>query len=396
MSFLSKDVYQYRRDGLNQLMDEYNLDGFVVFSADFFQFFSNFHVDVQPWERPIAMIIPRDGKPHAVMNALSTGHIGFARQRDNFWVDDVSIYCEFPLDERDTRSRKSFAELLVDAIDATGLAGASLGIDISSGWTETIIKAHPETRFTTLVEGTRSLRWVKHQEEIAVMADISQFSDWIQERYLEEIRPGRLVHDLDYTIARMAFMRAADIFPGENFELRFYTLSGPSSSSPHGDGGQAGAQIENGHGIVNIIIPRLNGVTIENERTLFCGNPSDVQRKAFDAALEANEASIEQMVAGNAVQDIDAAARAVFARTGFHENVLHRTGHGVGQVGHEYPGDMPFNSRALLENEVYSAEPGIYLPGVGGFRIDDTVVVGADAPRVLTKAPKSFEHVVVG
>lgn len=395
MAFLTKNVYRTRLEALNQLMEDQNLNGFLIFTPDFFQFFSNFHVDVVPWERPIAMVIPRDSAPIAVMNALSTGHLEFAANRKSLWLDNISIYCEFPLDDRDSRSRKTFIQHLVDAVDGAGLAGKNIGMDTPSGWAGVLAETLPGTCFTAHVPETRALRYVKHPEELAVMRDISRLSDWIQERYLEEIRPGRLVHEMDYTIARMVFEKAAEEFPGENFEYRFYTLSGPSSASPHGDGGQAGARIEDGHGIVNIVIPRLNGVTIENERTLFCGKPSDLQKRAYHAALAANEAAISQMVAGNPVRDIDEAARNVFAKAGFQENVLHRTGHGVGLLGHDFPGDMPFNNRPLLENEVYSAEPGIYFDGLGGFRIDDTVLVGKSLPEVLTKAPKSLEDVTI-
>lgn len=71
MAFLSRDVYHTRLESLNELMDQKGLDGFLIFTPDFFQFFTNFHVDVVPWERPIAMVIPRNGVPHAVMKALS-------------------------------------------------------------------------------------------------------------------------------------------------------------------------------------------------------------------------------------------------------------------------------------------------------------------------------------
>lgn len=395
MAFLTEAVYRTRLDSVNQLMERKELDAFLVFAPDFFQFFSNFHVDVVPWERPIAMVIPRNGEPIAVMNALSTGHLEFARARNSLWLKNITSYCEFPLDEKDSRPRTTFFEQFLEVMDGAGLAGKNIGMDSASGWAAKLADKLPGTSFTPYVNEMRALRYVKHEEELSVMRDISRLSDWIQERYLEEVRPGRLVHELDLTIARMTYEKVAEEFPGENFEYRFYTLSGPSSASPHGDGGQAGARIEEGHGLVNIIIPRLNGVTIENERTLFCGQPSDLQRRAYDAALSANEASIAQMVAGNAVRDIDEAARNVFAKAGFHENVLHRTGHGVGLLGHDFPGDMPFSDRALLENEVYSAEPGIYFNGVGGFRIDDTVVVGSTQPEILTKAPKSIEAITI-
>lgn len=395
MSFLSREVFDYRRRLLNGLMDQAGLDGFVVFEADFFQFFSNFHVDVQTWERPIALVLPRNGEPVAIMNALSTGHVGFAKERGSLWIEDVRIYCEFPLDPRDTRTSATFLDLLIDAVADCGLSDARLGMDSRSLWPGDIAASFPSASFRAMVPEVRALRWVKHDEEISIMKELCALSDWVQELYFEEVRPGRLIHELDYFIAKRLFEKAADLYPGENLEYRFYTLSGPSSASPHGDGGQVGKRLERGHGLVNIIIPRLNGVTIENERTLFVGEPSDLQKRAYDAAMRANRAAVEQMVAGNEVQAIDAAARRVICDAGFHENLLHRTGHGMGLVGHEFPADMAYNTRPLLENEVYSAEPGIFIKGVGGFRVDDTVVIGTNAPMVLTSTPRALEDVIL-
>ncbi len=135
---------------------------------------------------------------------------------------------------------------------------------------------------------------------------------------------------------------------------------------------------------------------VENERTLFVGEPkSDLQRKAFEVATEACEAAAEQMVAGNPVSSADAAAQWAIEKAGFGDNIMHRTGHGMGIAGHEFPEDMPFLHRPFMEREVYSSEPGIYLYGVGGFRHDDTVVVGAKAPEVITKRSKRLEDQIV-
>jgi Xaa-Pro aminopeptidase len=79
----------------------------------------------------------------------------------------------------------------------------------------------------------------------------------------------------------------------------------------------------------------------------------------------------------------------VIVAAGFGEHIIHRTGHGMGVQGHEYPDDMPFCHRPLIAGEVYSVEPGIYVYGLGGFRLDDTVVIGA-APEVITKAPRDL------
>lgn len=91
---------------------------------------------------------------------------------------------------------------------------------------------------------------------------------------------------------------------------------------------------------------------------------------------------------------VDAAAQAVIEKAGFGANILHRTGHGMGTILQRFPEDMAFNTRPLLAGEVYSAEPGIYIWGLGGFRHDDTIVVG-DVAESLTKAPKDLKSQTV-
>ena len=176
--------------------------------------------------------------------------------------------------------------------------------------------------------------------------------------------------------------------------MRGYSLSGPASAAPHGDGRLSGAKFQKGHGVVNIIVATLNGLFIENERTWFVGRPDATQVKAFEAARAANEAAIEACVTGAPMCGVDEAAQAVIEKAGFGAHILHRTGHGMGTILQRFPEDMAFNTRPLLAGEVYSAEPGIYIWGLGGFRHDDTIVVG-DVAESLTKAPKDLKSQTV-
>jgi Xaa-Pro aminopeptidase len=367
------------------------LDAVVLFSADA-EFYTNLIVDVQVWERPIAVIVPRSGEMFGVLASLSTNHFRYATERGSTWLSDVEFYYEHQRDR--VRLFTEFHKHVADRMRARGLHGATIGHDGSGEHLARIIAALGAGKSVSFSEDLQSLRWVKHDEEIALMREAASISDWLQERYLENIRPGRLIQELDLEMNRLAVEESARRFPGQNCEWRIYSLRGAHSASPHGNGAQTGARIEVGDGLVNIIIPRLNGVTIENERTIFCGLPTKEQEQAFEVALEAQRAAIETMRPGNPVCQIDIAARRVIEGAGYGENILHRTGHGVGMRGHEYPADTAFNTRPLKKNEVYSAEPGIYVWGLGGFRVDDTVVVG-DTPEVLTKAPKNIGAVTV-
>lgn len=395
MPTLTTAVRDVRWQRTRALMDTLRVDAFIFSTGDFFQFATNFHTDVQVWERPIFAVLPRDGSPFLVMNELSTHHVRYSLQSGKLWVDDISFWSEHPRVGNRLPLAPQLPELLAERLRAAGLAQSRIALDAGHAALTAAARLLPELTLRPATAEARSLRWQKHPEEIAIMEAVAATADWIQERYRENIRPGRLVQELDATMSALWFEEAARRFPGEHFEIvRAWTLSGPVSASPHGDAHNCGARIEKGHGLVNILIPKLNGLAIENERTWFCGQPSAEQARLWTVARDATDAAIGAAVTGQPVCGIDAAAQAVIERAGCAELIRHRTGHAIGILHHEYPEDMAFNTRPLLDNEVYSAEPGLYAWGLGGFRIDDTVVVGS-TPRVLTHTPKTLAHATI-
>lgn len=394
MAFLSEAVFEARRRAMAALMESEGLDALVFTQADFFQFGSNFNLDVQTWERPVALVLPKEGAPFALLNELSTHHWQMASERGQLWAEEATFY-----DEHHGRSNANglvtaWSEILAVALRRHGLDKARIGADALGAPLAGVTAHLPELQIEARTAELRALRWSKHPEELELMRAAAGLSDWAQERYREAIRPGRLVQELDAAMHAAIFEEAARRFPGEHLEVRGYTLTGPASASPHGNGALTGLRIEEGHGLVNIVIPRLNGLVIENERTYFCGTPSDEQARLYEAALAANEAAIAQMTSGRPVRAIEDAARDVIEEAGYGAHIRHRTGHGIGLIGHEYPEDMSFNERPLVAGEVYSAEPGIYVYGLGGFRVDDTVIVG-EMPEVITHAPKDLAGITL-
>ncbi len=390
MAFLGTEVREYRLTLMRDLMDREGLDALAFTSGDFFQFATNFHTDVLPWERPILCVVPRDGVPFAVLCELSTNHWRYAAEDQRLWVTDASLYAEHPCMTARVPVLAQWPDMVAERLRAAGLARARIGVEATGGPLGRAAALLAKLALEPVLAGMRALRWVKHPDEIALMREIAGLTDWVQDRYREAIRPGRLVMEMDMAMAVRLVEEAAIRFPAQHVEvMRCWTLSGPPSAAPHGDGKSSSALVATGHGLVNIVVVRVNGLVVENERTWFCGPPSQQQIKLFEAASGANEAACAAAVTGAPVSAIDAAAQAVIERAGFAEHILHRTGHGMGTLGHEFPEDMAFSHRPLLEREVYSAEPGLYVFGLGGFRHDDTVVVGA-AADVLTRAPKDL------
>ena len=187
------------------------------------------------------------------------------------------------------------------------------------------------------------MRWVKHAEELAVMRALGALTDWCRTA-TARTSARRLTQELDHAMSALMVEEAARRFPGEDFDIPRWTLAGPASASPHGDGAACGARIAEGDTVVNLILPRLNGYYVENERT-GSADARMIGRRACTVAAQATDAAVQAAVTGQRVCDMDAAAQAVIERAGFGDYVFHRTGHAVGLMLHEYPEDMAFNTR---------------------------------------------------
>jgi Xaa-Pro aminopeptidase len=387
-------VFADRTRRIQEWLGEQEYKALIVTTPDNFYMVSGFHLDVAPWERPVAAVIPQSGNPFMIMHELSTNHLRFAEERKSLFITDYSIYVEHPRATNRTWNRLQWGELLAMRLADVGISRGRVAVE---GQGPLALKiAAPRLEFEDVTQFLIGMREVKYPEELDIIRDAASLSDFGQDRYMELVKPGLNVKAFDFEISKFIMEEGGRRFPEERVEVRLMALSGAYSASPHGTGAGAGEVFEKGDGVVNIIIVRLNGLVVENERTLFVGKPrSEIQMRAFEAATEACEAAAAQMVAGNPVSSADAAAQQVYEKAGFGENINHRTGHGIGIAGHEFPDDMPYLHRPFKEREVYSAEPGIYIWGVGGFRHDDTVFVGKNAPEVVTKRSKKLEDQIV-
>jgi Xaa-Pro aminopeptidase len=382
----------YRTRLMHDLMDREQLDALAFSSPYYFKFASNFDMDVSGFERPALCVVPRNGRPFVMLHELSMNHWRLSTEAARAWVTDAFFYSEHPRVRHRLPLTSQWHEIVAAKLEDCGLNRARIGTD--GGLLTRAAQYLPHLHVESVEGQCQRLRWVKHEEELTVMRAAAALADWTQERYRENIRPGRLVAELDASMAALTAQEAARRMPGTALAIYCWTLSGPVSASSHGAGvamgNLAGATIEKGHVLVNCVYPAIDGLFVENERMWFCGKPSRRQIQLFEAARAANEAACEAAVVGKPVWAIDSAAQDVFERAGVADLICHRTGHGLGLGGHDYPVDMAFNTAPLVEDMVFSVEPGIYEFGLGGFRHDDTVIVG-NTPQILTTTPRDLE-----
>jgi Xaa-Pro dipeptidase len=149
-------------------------------------------------------------------------------------------------------------------------------------------------------------------------------------------------------------------------------------------------RLEKGDVIIHSRQVALNGYRGESERTCFVGKPSQKQEEMFHLMLEAQLAGLDALRPGVPMKEVDAASRTVFQEAGLGEYFIHRTGHGLGISIHEPP-FLRFDEDMLVqEGMVFTVEPAIFIPGLGGFRHSDTAIVTADGIQITTEHPNDL------
>jgi Xaa-Pro aminopeptidase len=175
-------------------------------------------------------------------------------------------------------------------------------------------------------------------------------------------------------------------------DISFETIvaSGPNGSRPHHSPGPR--QVERGDLVVIDFGALVDGYHSDMTRTIAVGGPEaldDTQRRMVDVVRASQAAGVAAVRAGAPTKDVDAACREIITAAGWGEQFVHGTGHGVGLDIHEEPRVSAVVDAMLAPGHVVTVEPGVYLPGHGGVRIEDTVVVTESGCRALTRAPKS-------
>ncbi len=385
-----------RHEGIRRHLEAGDYAAYVVFTSENFIYATNFLLDVAPWERPVAAVFPRDGEPSLILNELSTNHFHLAVERGTCWVTEADIYVEHPRQVNRTYTRPEWDRLFADVMRRHGLDRGRVAVDSLGPISPTVRHLLPEVSFHSQPEVIRDLRLVKSEEELNLLRRCGELTDWAQAQYPGLVKPGEYMMDVDTELTRRFARYVIERHPEESVRVRVFSSAGPTDTAcPHMSGAGSGRRLVRGDGILNIIVCRINGYWVENERTLFVGEPSEEQKRCFDLMSRAQAAATAAMVEGRPMADIDSAGQRVYEAAGLGDYVFHRTGHGIGIGGHEYPDDMAFNYRPLVAGMVFSSEPALFIPGVGGFRHSDTVIVGKERPEPVTNYSRRLEDLIV-
>ncbi len=224
------------------------------------------------------------------------------------------------------------------------------------------------------------MRIIKDAEEMECLRVASRYADEVFTELLAFIRPGMTEKDVRDKI-RAAF-RARGV-AGDGI-----VAVGPNASKPHYN--RSDRVIQPQDLVLMDYGCTYHGMYSDITRTVFVGEPTGKQRQVYGIVLEANLAAIAAIRTGALASDIDRVARSIITAAGYGEYFLSRLGHGIGYAGHEAPDIKGSNPRRLETGMAFSIEPGIYLQGEFGVRIEDIILMGPDGVENLNRAPKDL------
>lgn len=373
-----KDELASRLAKVQGLMQAQELDTYVSFDPINIYYLTHFANNVH--ERPFLLVIPKRGTPTMVAPLLETSHVKTRALCDL----DYATYYEFPAPEG-----QNWYDVYRDLIDS----GARVGVEpaMPAG----ILERTPgNTVVTDIID---EVRIVKSEYEIGRNVHACQVINLGHEKLLEICRPGVIEGAIYAAVSQLMMSRILTDIPEANLIVsRTVGAVWPPSLShdPHLVP-TFGTTMERDGPHVSIVFAQVDGYGVEVERTFFLGEVPENAKDPFAAMLEARAKAYELAGPGAVMSDIDTAARRVIVDRGYGDRILHRTGHGLGITGHEAPYLAEGYDRELEAGMLISIEPGIYIPGQGGFRHSDTVLITDEGCVSLTHPPETLEELTI-
>lgn len=315
-------------------------------------------------ERPAVLVVPLAADPVLVVPALEAPAVPPGPFDVRAWRDG-----EDPIPLVVRASRRPFVAAIADD------ARAVLLLELFAQLTE--------TTFVPASRVTAELRACKDPAELAALRAAAAAVDETIARLVAEVA---FIGRTEREIAR----DAADLLVASGHDRPLFTIvaSGPDGASPHHEPGRR--VVEPGDAVVVDIGGERDGYCSDLTRTVVAGEPSPELVRIHGIVAAAQEAARRAVAPGVAAGDVDRAARAVIAEAGLGPRFIHRTGHGIGVDVHEEPFIVAGNETPLREGMVFSLEPGVYLPGAFGVRIEDIVAVTSDGSDLLTTSDRAL------
>jgi len=276
-----------------------------------------------------------------------------------------------------------FPGLVSDAgIKTLGFEAADITFNFHRQLTETLEKNRVAVELVPVNGLVESLRAVKEPGEIELIEKAVAISDAAFESVEATLKAGMTEKQVAWELEKSLRENGSQGLP---FEI--IVASGPQAALPHAR--PTDRVIDDGEPVLIDMGAKYEGYASDLSRTIYIGAPDDKYREIYRAVLDAQAAAMSIISAGMTGHQADSIAREIIETEGYGDAFGHSLGHGVGLAAHELPRLGPGSDETLTEGMVFTVEPGIYLSGWGGVRIEDTVVMEQGRVKVLSKSRKA-------
>jgi Xaa-Pro dipeptidase len=357
--YLDDDHYRQRVHLIQQRIGARDLDGLLILNpANLMWACGFFHI---PNERPLGLYIPSHGRP-----LLLAAHLEKENAEEN-WVGDVRCYREYP------------GEIPAEVWMLQQIPAQKLGVDSSSHAIFLQMQAlRPALRLDDTVS---AMRYRKAPVEIELTRIAAEYADFglsvARQAVANGVRSG--ITELDVvqivqaeTTAKMK-RELEDLINFYRGAVALTAHAGPRAALPHGQPGPVA--IQGGDALIVGIGVKVGGYHAESGCTFVVGEPSAEQLRCLHATWECDQAAVNALRPGATCSSVNEAAWAVLRDYGYGDFIRHRIGHGMGVEGHEAPWLSVGDATLLEPAMIFSNEPGIYRPGIDGYRIIDSMLV---------------------
>ncbi len=349
------NLYEKRLSRVRTAMHENGLDTLILTPGAAMRYLTGFS---EPGSRFLALVVPDDQPWLFVTPALNAGQ---ARQNPA-GVTDIRVW-------DDAQGWETLlATLSKDLMLDIGIVG--LDDDMPARFSLRIGELMPTALLKLAGAALAPLRAVKDALELAALQRAAEATDALISVAYEACRVG--VSEMEVSLAIGQSIARG----GSQDSFAPIIGAGPNGASPHHDTGKT--KIKRGDVVILDFGAMADGYHGDITRTVAVGAASDEAKRVYDVVYRAHQAGVQAVRPGATAHDVDAAARQVIADAGYGEFFIHRTGHGIGLDDHEAPYMLSGNYTKLLPGHCFSVEPGIYLPGQFGVRLENILTVKDD------------------
>jgi len=367
-----------RLEKVRALMDEKGYEYYISFDPVNVYYLTNFANYVH--ERPFILVISKEGAPKIVCPLLETTHV---KTRARLPLEYVTYY-EFPAPDGE-----NWFDLYQPLIPKNARVG------VESAMPYGIAQKTPgEHVIDDIIE---DVRLVKTEYEIGRNVHACDIISEGHKKLLEITRPGILELMIFSEVQRVMMEKIIADIPDANFMVtnaRGAVWPPSISHDPHRVPTPFMA-MEEGGPHVSGVGGQIDGYGVEIERTFFLGKVPEKAKKPFEVSMAARARAYELAKPGAVLSEIDSEVRKIIEDGGYGDTILHRTGHGFGITGHEAPYLALGDDRKLVPGMIISIEPGVYVPGIGGFRHSDTILITESDNVKLTEGPERLDELTI-